>query len=104
MIELALGVVEPEERGSDFPAAVFIAEAADNAVSRLKVLHLNHRPLARLVGAGQFLCNPAIHCAMARIAQPCFRNSQIGRGRRDDKPFWDPLITPEGFQQITSLL
>src|ERR1700712_2431425 len=48
MVEPAMGIVEPEEERSAFPAAAFIAEAADNAVSRPELLYLDHRPFARL--------------------------------------------------------
>jgi hypothetical protein len=102
MVELASGIVKPEEQGSDFPAAAFITEAADDAVSCSQLLHFNHRPLARLVGARQLLCNDAIRSALAGITQPSLRDCQIERGRRDREPFWDPLLSDEGFQPLPS--
>ena len=105
MTELALGVVEPEEQGSDFPAAVFIAEAADNAVSRPKALHLNHRPFARLVGARQFLCNHAIRCAVATSSRShvSAMAKSVVAGEMMNL-FRDLLVSHEGFQQMTTLL
>jgi hypothetical protein len=61
MVEPALGIVESEKQRSDLPTVAFLAEAADDAVSGPQLLHLDHRPFARLVGrASCFAITPSV--------------------------------------------
>ena len=55
MVELARLIVEAEQQGGDLGTVDAVAEAADHAVGGAQLLDLQHRPLARLVGAVELL-------------------------------------------------
>ncbi len=85
------GVVEQAEqqRADRLGAAVFgalvPAKAGDDAVGGARVLDLQHRPLARLVGRGERLGDDAVEAGAFELAQPRRRDVALARRRREVK-------------------
>src|SRR5262245_34965932 len=81
MVESAGVVVEAEQQRADLPACPLIAKAADDAVRRSDVLHLEHGALAGAVGGVHALGDHPIEIA-AGGAEPFPGLLDIGGDRR----------------------
>ena len=83
--ELAVVVVEAEEEGADLASVLVLPEAPDHHVDRAPVLDLDHRSLARLVGAVELLGDDPVAPSRLVFVEPPPRRVLVG-GRRREVP------------------
>ena len=84
MVQLAGVVVKAEQERADHrPGPVLVpAEACDHAVRGALVLHLQHRPLVRLIGLLGALGHDSVQAGAFEAREPVLRERPIARRRR----------------------
>src|SRR5262245_50322205 len=113
MMEPAVRVVEPEKKRADAVLAALVpAEAGDHAVGGSRVLDLEHRALARLIGAVLRFCDHAVEPGSFELLEPLLGDGAVRgdwgqmqrRGGGAEEPFEPgPAFTLWRFTQVASL-
>jgi hypothetical protein len=83
VVQVAIAVVQPEKQRTDVRARAVLVppEPGDDAFGRALVLDLQHRPLARLIGRIESLCDDTVESGTLESVEPVGSERDV-RGRR----------------------